>query len=116
MTELIIGLLGGGALVKLIEILLNARPNRRRLTAQALDTEIATLEHTLKIVGENVESEARRHAAERQLLKDEITSLRRRVDELSESVANLRGENIMLRSMLNLSPDAPPMQSQVPQA
>ena len=41
MKELIIGLLGGGTLVQLINIVINARSSRRQQEAQALDTEIS---------------------------------------------------------------------------
>lgn len=79
MKELIIGLLGGGTLVQLINIFINARSSRRQQEAQALDTEISALEHTLKIVSENIEIETRRHSLERQELREEILSLKQQI-------------------------------------
>lgn len=100
MTELIIGLLGGGTLVQLINLLINARSSRRQQQAQALDTEISALEHTLKIVSENAEIESRRHSLERQELREEIDSLKKRLCRLSDDIDTLRSENLRLRSML----------------
>ncbi len=97
MKELIIGLLGGGVAVQLLNLIINARPNRRQLTAKALDSEISALEHTLKILSDNVESQARIHAAERQELQREIERLRHQVAELTDTVATLRAENAKMR-------------------
>lgn len=102
MTELIIGLLGGGTLVQLINLLINARSSRRQQQAQALDTEISALEHTLKIVNDNAEIETRRHSLERQELRQEIDTLKKRLSTLSDDVEALRSENMRLRSLLGI--------------
>lgn len=101
MKELILGLLGGGVVVQLLNLFISARPNRRRLTAEALDAEISALEHTLKVMTENIEIETRRHALERRELKEEILRLENRITELTESLDNLRTDNLRLRNLLS---------------
>lgn len=105
MTELIVGLLGGGTLVQLINLLVNARTSRRQKQAEALDAEISALEHTLKIVSESVEIESRRHSLERQELKEEINTLRCRLNRLNELVATLQVENARLRVAIDAGVD-----------
>lgn len=102
MKELIIGLLGGGTLVQLINIFINARSSRRQQEAQALDTEISALEHTLKIVSENIEIETRRHSLERQELRDEILSLKQQIARQNDDIAALKNDNMRLRSLLGI--------------
>lgn len=102
MKELIIGLLGGGTLVQLINIFINARSSRRQQEAQALDTEISTLEHTLKIVSENIEIETRRHSLERQELREEILSLKQQIARQNDDITALKNDNMRLRSLLGI--------------
>ena len=94
MKELIIGLLGGGTLVQLINIFINARSSRRQQEAQALDTEISALEHTLKIVSANIEIETRRHSLERQELREEILSLKQQIARQNDDIAALKNDNM----------------------
>lgn len=103
MKELIIGLLGGGTLVQLINLLLNARSSRRQQQAQALDTEISALEHTIKILSESIDIETRRHSLERQELREEIVALKRQIATLIENVETLKTENLRLRSSLGIA-------------
>ena len=103
MKELIIGLLGGGTLVQLINLLLNARSSRRQQQAQALDTEISSLEHTIKILSESIDIETRRHSLERQELREEIVALKRQIATLIENVETLKTENLRLRSSLGMA-------------
>lgn len=102
MKELIIGLLGGGTLVQLINIFINARSSRRQQEAQALDTEISALEHTLKIVSENIEIETRRHSLERQELREEILSLKQQIARQNDDITALKNDNMRLRSLLGI--------------
>ena len=102
MKELIIGLLGGGTLVQLINIVINARSSRRQQEAQALDTEISALEHTLKIVSENIEIETRRHSLERQELREEILSLKQQIARQNDDITALKNDNMRLRSLLDI--------------
>lgn len=99
-NELIIGLLGGGTLVQLVNLLINARTSRRQQQAQALDSEISALEHTLKVISDNIDLETRRHSLERRELEEEISALKQRVAELNEIVESLQADNSRLRSRL----------------
>ena len=103
MKELIIGLLGGGTLVQLINLLLNARSSRRQQQAQALDTEISAREHTIKILSESIDIETRRHSLERQELREEIVALKRQIATLIENVETLKTENLRLSSSLGMA-------------
>ena len=99
MKELIIGLLGGVTLVQLNNIFIKARSSRRQQEAQALDTEISALEHTLKIVSENIEIETRRHSLERQELREEKLSLKQQIARQNDDIAALKNDNMRLRSL-----------------
>ncbi len=99
MKNLILGLLGGGVVVQLLNFMVSARPNRRRLTAEALDSEITALEHTLQVLSDNIELTDRRHHLESEKMKLEIERLEKRVEELSKTIENLREENLKLRAM-----------------
>ncbi len=100
MKELLIGLLGGGAIVQLVSTLSNLRPARRHANASALGAEVEALEKTIKTLGDNFNAEMERHRAERDSLRQEISELNARISELNESILSLRRENSMLRSML----------------
>jgi len=93
MKELIIGLLGGGALVEIVRMMLNNRVDKRKMHAEALDSEVTTMEHTLRVLADNMDRQIQRHNEEREHLLSEIAGLRSQVAELKESVEALRAEN-----------------------
>lgn len=100
MPELIMGLFGGGVIGQMVSSILTARPNRRQINAQALGTEVAALERTIRLLRENMEAEIKAHAEERESLRQEIRGLNSRIASLNESIAELRAENAQLRNML----------------
>ena len=82
MKEIIIGLLGGGALVQLVNMLATLRPSRRSIDSQSLGNEVAALEKTITVLQDNFDREVKRHQAEGAALRAEITSLRSELDTL----------------------------------
>ncbi len=82
MKEIIIGLLGGGALVQLVNMLATLRPSRRSIDSQSLGNEVAALEKTITVLQDNFDREVKRHQAEVAALRAEITSLRSELDTL----------------------------------
>lgn len=101
MKELIFGLLGGGVVVQLLNLLVSARPSRRKLTAEALDVEIAVLERTLKVMSDNMEMTNQRHVAEINGLKSEIHRLEKRVGELTDMLEKVKIENLRLQNIVS---------------
>ena len=101
MKELILGLLGGGAVVQLLNILISARPNRRKLTAEALDVEIGVLERTLKVMNDNMEMTNNRHKVEINDLKSEIHRLEQKISELSDAMEKVKIENLRLQNKIS---------------
>ena len=101
MKELILGLLGGGAVVQLLNILISARPNRRKLTAEALDVEVGVLERTLKVMNHNMELTNQRHKAEIDALKAEIHRLEQRISELTDAMEKVKIENLRLQNKIS---------------
>ncbi len=85
MTEIILGVLGGGAAVQLVNTLAMVRQNRRRLNAEALGLEIAALERTIEVLQKNFELENERHRKEVAALRAEIERLRSRMESVGIS-------------------------------
>lgn len=100
MTDLIIGLLGGGALVQLASLLTTWRQNRRQMAASALGGEVEALEKTIAVLNSNFEQATERHRRETNELRDELERLRRECSSLRAEVMRLR-EN-RLRDSLRL--------------
>lgn len=82
MKEIIIGLLGGGALVQLLNVAGTLRQSRRSLDSQSLGNEVAALEKTITLLQDNFEREVKRHQTEVAALRAEIVSLRSELDSL----------------------------------
>lgn len=98
MKELIIGLLGGGVFAEVLNIIIGAKANRRKLQAEALDTEVTTMEHTLRVLADNMDREIKRHDLECERMQAEIAELKQRVCQLTDTVNSLRAENRALRA------------------
>ena len=96
MKELIIGLLGGGVITRLVELLLSARPNSRQRHANAPGAEVEALESTINLLRANLEAEFARHEQEKRVLADEIAALRARIAELDKKVESLTAERAMI--------------------
>jgi len=90
MNDIIIGLLGGGALVQLLNMLFTLRQNRRQLNASALGGEVEALERTIKVLSDNLERETARHQEESRRLRDEIRRLETEVSDLRRQLADIR--------------------------
>lgn len=85
MKDVMIGLLGGGTIVQILNLLLTGRPARRRANADALGAEVAALEKTINVIYSRFEDLAMRYATETAALRSEIDSLRSRIVELENS-------------------------------
>lgn len=98
MTELIIGLLGGGALVQLATLLTTWRQSRRQIDAGALGGEVEALEKTINVLHSNFEQANERHRREQAELLDELQRLRAECASLRAEVVRLRQERMYLTS------------------
>lgn len=91
LSDLLLGLFGGGAIVQLLQTLINRRATRRQLNANALGTEIEALEHTIAVLRTTLDAEMERHERERRALLERIEQLNAAVSSLSERVYPRRG-------------------------
>lgn len=103
MKELIIGLLGGGAISQILTTIFSARSSSRQVNANALGSEVEALERTINLLRSNLETEFARHEKERQSLLSEIDQLRKRIRELDERIVRLSAENRELSKDKNLN-------------
>jgi peptidoglycan hydrolase CwlO-like protein len=101
MKEIILAILGGGAAVELLNVVLHRTANSRQLNANALGSEVAALERTIVLLRENLEAEIQRHDRERQALTDRIDKLSEKIVTLNADIESLRKENAMLRGRSN---------------
>lgn len=85
MTELIIGLLGGGVAVQLVQTLLTLRQNRRAIASTALGAEVTALETAIRILQENL-------ATTTAYYQDEIGRLRTQIAHLEGIISEMRNE------------------------
>lgn len=92
MKEIILGILGGGAFVQLLNFLFTLRQNRRQLNASALGGEVEALERTIRVLSENIERENKRHNEESERLRTQIGRLEEEVSELRAHCAELEAE------------------------
>ncbi len=90
MTDLLIGILGGGAVVQLVDTVIHRRQNARQINANALGTEVQALERTIVLLKENLEAEMERHRRDRDDLLARITELERRNEEMHRELEHLR--------------------------
>lgn len=86
MNDIVLGLLGGGVLVQLLNILFTFRQNRRQLNASALGGEVEALERTIKVLSDNLVRETARHNEESERLRAQIRRLEQEVVELREQL------------------------------
>lgn len=94
MIEIILGILGGGTLVQLINLLVTYRQNRRQLNASALGGEVEALERTIRLLQENLERETQRHNQESERLRSQIERLEKEVCELRTQCALLEASRM----------------------
>lgn len=94
MTTLLIGLLGGGTLVQLIQLLIQRRSFGRKTDAEALGGEVEALEKAIATLRNNLDAEVERHDTERRRFES-------RIAELEGQIANLEEENRRLRNLCN---------------
>ena len=92
MKELLLGLLGGGAVVQLFNAVATLRQSRRQMDASALGTEVQALERTIAVISDNLERQNAAHQAEVETLRAEIESLRRCKLSLEREVTRLADE------------------------
>lgn len=97
MTELVLGLLGGGAAVQIINFILTLRQNRRRMDAEALGAEVSALEKTILLLYNNFEREVAAHKHDVRELQEQLELLRRSKALLEKEVARLRAQVERLR-------------------
>lgn len=90
MMSIILSLLGGGALVELLNFAFHYRSNRRQLNANALGTEVEALERTITVLKESLEAEIERHNREREQLTQRIADLNAKVESLSDELRRVR--------------------------
>lgn len=90
MKEMLIGLLGGGALVQLFTGLATLRQNRRQMNASALGAEVEALEKTIAVLSANMERQNEVHRAEVEAMRSEIADLQRSKTALETEVRRLR--------------------------
>ena len=83
MKEIILALLGGGAIVQVANIFATLRPSRRRMHADARGLEVNALEKTIVVLQENFERENERH-------RQEVAALRCEIDSLRSELVSLR--------------------------
>ena len=88
MTTLLIGLLGGGTLVQLIQLLIQRRSFGRKTDAEALGGEVEALEKAIATLRNNLDAEVERR-------------FESRIAELEGQIANLEEENRRLRKLCN---------------
>lgn len=89
-TTLLAGLLGGGALVQLVQTFLHRRQEGRARDAGALGAEVTALEKAIATLRDNLDAAEERHARERARLESRILTL-------EEQVSKLRAENERLQ-------------------
>ncbi len=94
MTTLLIGLLGGGTLVQLIQLLIQRRSFGRKTDAEALGGEVEALEKAIATLRNNLDAEVERHDTERRRFES-------RIAELEGQIANMEEENRRLRKLCN---------------
>lgn len=78
MLEILLGLLGGGGAVQLLNMFINRSASRRQMNAESLGKEVEALERTIVVLESTFEKEVNR--------------LRGEIDRLEKEVAALRGE------------------------
>lgn len=108
MKELILGLLGGGAVTQLLNTLATLRQNRRQINAAALGPEVEALEKTITVLYANQERQNALHREEVKELRGEIAALRREKQALEERVRRL-GEQLR-----KVAPRMMPEEGQLP--
>lgn len=90
---MLIGLLGGGALVQLFTGVATLRQNRRQMNASALGAEVEALEKTIAVLSANLERQNEVHRVE-------VEAMRREIDDLQRSKTTLETEVRRLRDMI----------------
>lgn len=95
MKEILLALIGGGAIVQLANLVAVWRPTRRRANAEALGAEVEALERTINVIYTRFESMSKLHAGQMAQMRDQVAALRSRV-------AQLEGE--LLRAGLRVPP------------
>lgn len=94
MTTLLIGMLGGGALVQLVQLIMTRRQNIRQLNAAALGAEVQALESAIDALRRNLDAETERHEKMR-------CQLEKRIEALEARIASLKTENENLRMLVH---------------
>lgn len=89
MTTLLLGLLGGGTLVQLLQLLLHLRQDSRNANATALGAEVQALESAIEALRNNLTAETRRYEDERRRLEERISKLEARIQLLLQENENL---------------------------
>lgn len=92
MKDMILGLLGGGAAVQLMNTLMTLRPSRRQMDANALGAEVAALESTINVLRDNMERAETRHREQVEQLRAEVEDLRGCRRRLEEQVERLEAQ------------------------
>lgn len=92
MTTLLIGLLGGGTIVQLVQLFVSRRHNARQLNATALGGEVQALESAIDALRRNLDAEIERHEKVR-------CQLEARIEVLENTIVTLREENMRLRAV-----------------
>lgn len=75
MNEIIIGLLGGGVLVEVLNLVLNRRASRRQMDATSLGTEVTALEAAISTLQGNLERTTAYYQSEIERLQGRIREL-----------------------------------------
>lgn len=75
LTELLIGLMGGGVLVQLVQTLLTLRQNRRQINSAALGSEVSAMQEAIRTLQENLENTTRYYRGEIERLQTHIRQL-----------------------------------------
>ncbi|MCM1291817.1 MAG: hypothetical protein NC201_06795 [Prevotella sp.] len=84
MNEIVIGLLGGGVAVQLLNFFYTRKQSRRQLDSTALGAEVTALECAIRTLQDNLASSTAYY-------QGEIERLRGRIRDLEATVAELRG-------------------------
>lgn len=87
MKEIVLALIGGGALVQLANLMVVWRPTRRRANAEAMGAEVEALERTINVIYTKFESLSKLHAAQMAQMRSQVEMLRSRVAQLEGELA-----------------------------
>ncbi|MBD5221688.1 MAG: hypothetical protein HDS70_04880 [Bacteroidales bacterium] len=82
LTELIIGLLGGGVAVQLLQTLLTLRQSRRQISSAALGGEVTAMQEAIRTLQENLENSTRYYRGEIERLQAHIRQLETTLEAL----------------------------------